>query len=53
MHIYYCEIDGKGCMHAWLMQTELLVMPWCACASEVYGSVSVCVCMCVCVSVSV
>ncbi len=23
-------------------------MPWCACTSEVYGSVFVCVCVCVC-----
>ncbi len=25
-----------------------LIMPRCACASEVYGSVFVCVCVCVC-----
>ncbi len=31
-----------------------VIMPRCACASEVYGStVFVCVCVCVCVSVSV
>ena len=27
------------------------VMPWCACASEVNGSVFVCVCVSVCLSV--
>ncbi len=24
-----------------------IIMPWCVCASEVYGSVFVCVCLCV------
>ena len=26
----------------------MLIMPRCACASEVYGSVFVCLCVCVC-----
>ncbi len=30
-----------------------IIMPWCACASEVYGSVFVCVCVCVCMCVCV
>ncbi len=37
------------------VQTLILIMPRCACASEVYGSVFVCLCVCVsaCVSVCV
>ncbi len=27
----------------------IIIMPRCACASEVYGSVFVCLCVCVCV----
>ncbi len=27
----------------------MIIMPRCACASEVYGSVLVCLCVCVCV----
>ena len=27
------------------LYTALIIMPWCACASEVYGSVFVCVCV--------
>ncbi len=30
-----------------------IIMPRCACASEVYGSVLVCLCVCVCVCVCV
>ena len=32
---------------------KVIIMPRCACASEVYGSVFVCVCVCVCVRVCV
>ncbi len=32
---------------------EAIIMPRCACASEVYGSVFVCVCVCVCVCLCV
>ena len=31
----------------------LIIMPRCACASEVYGSVFVCLCVCLCVCVCV
>ncbi len=35
----------KGIIGTWL---SVIIMPWCACASEVYGSVFVCLCVCVC-----
>ncbi len=38
---------AKYLMLQWLA-ILLLIMPRCACASEVYGSVFVCVCVCVC-----
>ena len=40
------------CTYTTLMHKTLLyriIMPRCACTSEVYGSVFVCVCVCVCV----
>ena len=54
-----CEMSGcvsyeiiaalHGSMHVVLFTVQ--IMPRCACASEVYGSVSVSVCLCVCVCV--
>ena len=38
---------------AYIILFKLLIMPRCACASEVYGSVFVCLCVCVSVCVSV
>ena len=31
-----------------MLATFVVVMPWCACANEVYGSLCVCVCLSVC-----
>ncbi len=37
--------SNQGCVD----RGESLIIPRCACASEVYGSVFVCLCVCVCV----
>ncbi len=37
------------CIHDYSDITCIIIMPWCACASEVYGCVCVCVCVRACV----
>ncbi len=45
------EIADQICQHLTKCEYTIIIMPRCACASEVCGSVcgSVCVCVCVCV----
>ncbi len=41
------EAEGDSALPVPSMPTHTVVMPRCACASEVYGSVFVCLCVCV------
>ena len=50
VHVYTLILSCIGTPWMWLKQSFNVIMPRCACASEVYCNrfVSVCVCVCLC-----